>query len=203
MNNKTKCSVCGKPSNSTVLVDNKHICRNCLTGLKRCSFCNRPVVRDYLTFPELGLILCDKCSKTVPRCELCGKPDKNLIHAGDKRICQSCYNQSALCYICGSLIEGEFTWFDGDSTKKYCQNCIKKYPRCASCGAPTGKYSHKLEDGRTLCGDCYKEGYFDAQQVKAIKNKILDFLESDLNMTVKHKIKYTLPPFRLFLEIVG
>jgi len=192
MNKKTRCSICGKPSNSAVLVDNKHICRSCLTGLKRCSFCNRPVTGDYLTFPELGLILCDQCSKNVPRCDICGKPDKNLIRAGDKYICRSCRHQSALCYTCGSPIEGEYSWFDSDSTKKYCHKCIVKYPRCSSCGAPAGKYSHKLDDGRILCRDCYREGYFDAQQVKAIKNKVLGFLKSGLNMTLNHKIRYTL-----------
>lgn len=192
MSNKTKCSICGKPSNSTVLVDNKHICRKCLIGLKRCSFCNRPVAGDYYTFPELGLILCDKCSKTVPRCELCGKPDRNLIQAGDKHVCRSCFNKSPICYTCGSPIDGEFMWFDSDSTKKYCHNCIKKYPHCASCGAPAGKSSQKLSDGRILCQDCYRAGYFDAQHVKVIKDNILNYLESNLDLSIKHKITYTL-----------
>jgi hypothetical protein len=192
MNNKTKCAICGKPSNSTVLIDNKQICPKCLAGLKRCSFCNRPIAGDYTAFPELGLILCDKCSKTIPRCDICGKPDKNLIRAGNKHICRSCYNKSAFCYICGSPIDGEYTWFDGDSTKKYCQNCINKYPRCACCGAPAGKDSHKLNDGRILCNDCYREGYFDVDKVRVIKNNILEYLKSGLGMTIEGKIRYTL-----------
>jgi hypothetical protein len=186
------CSICGKPSKTTMLVDGKNICPDCLVKLDRCSFCGRPLAGDYLNYPELNLKLCAECAKTVPRCDLCGKPDKNLIRAGSKLICKECYERSDFCYICGNPIQGEYVWFDGDSTKLYCQECVDKYPRCASCGAPSGPYSVKLDDGRILCRDCYNAGYFDPKQVSNVKEQVLSFLDLSMGMTVNHKIKYTL-----------
>ena len=186
------CAMCGKPSLNTTTIDGKPICRDCLAKLDRCSFCGRALTGDFLRFPELNLKLCDRCAKTVPRCDLCGKPDKNLIEVGDRHICKSCYEKSDFCYICGNPIQGEYLWFDTDSTKKYCRQCVDEYPRCSSCGAPVGRHSVKLDDGRVLCRDCYNDGYFKPGKVSEIKNQVLTYLESRLNMKVNHFVKYTL-----------
>lgn len=192
MEKYTHCTFCGKPSKAIMKSDGKDICRDCLTKLNRCSFCNRPLTGNYITYPDLNLRLCEKCNKTVARCDLCGKPEVNLIRVGDNRICKSCYDLSDFCRICGNPIQGEYMWFDGDSTRLYCSLCVDRYPKCSSCGAPAGRRSRTLDDGRVLCRSCYSEGHFDAAQVKYIKGKVLEFLEKHLNMTIQHDIKYTL-----------
>ncbi len=186
------CFICGKPDASTVLIDNKRICRKCLAGLDICGGCNRPIIGNYTYFPELKLKLCEKCARTLPRCNLCGRPGKNLIKVGDEYFCRACLNRTPFCHICGEPIKGEYLWFDGDETRKYCRNCVYKYQKCADCGAPVGENSTRLADNRVLCHDCYKSAYFDPQQVSTIKKKVLAAMESILGMKIKHKIRYSL-----------
>jgi hypothetical protein len=186
------CSICGKPSVATTIADSKVICRDCLTSLDRCSFCGKALAGKYLNFPDLNLKLCEKCAVSVPRCNLCGRPDKDLISAGEMNICKSCYAKSDFCYICGSPIVGEYTWFNADSTKLYCQRCVNSYPKCSSCGAPSGRNSVKLDDGRLLCRDCYNSGYFEPASVSEVKNQVLEFMNKSLGMNVRHKVRYTL-----------
>ena len=188
----TQCYVCGKPSKSTVLIDSYKVCRNCIVNLDKCSNCRKPIVGRSIYFSDIDLRLCEKCSRTIPRCDLCGRPEKKLIKAGHKQICKSCYKQASFCYICKELIEGRYSWFDRDDTKKYCQMCVNRYPECANCGAPAGRNSNQLKDKRVLCSNCYKESFFNAGKVKLIKRKVQDYLESSLGITVKHKIKYSL-----------
>jgi recombinational DNA repair protein (RecF pathway) len=187
-----RCDICGKPSRSTITIDGKIVCQDCLAKLDICSFCKKPLTGQYVLYPELNLKLCEKCAKTVPRCDICGRPDKNLIKAGQKNICEKCLKKFSLCAICGEPLEDGFSWFDGDSTRKYCRRCIDKYPKCASCGAPVGENSSTLPDGRILCRKCYREGYFEPQQITPIKQKILAYLESNMNMIIKHDVKYYL-----------
>ena len=192
MENCPHCAICGKPSRDILQIDGRNICRACLPQLNRCSFCSEPLAGDYVTYPDLNLKLCEKCNRTVPRCDLCGRPELNLIRVGDNRICKTCYDLSDFCRICGNPIRGQYMWFEGDSTRMYCPDCVARYPRCASCGAPSGRRSKTLEDGRILCRACYNEGYFDPAQVKYVKEKVLEFMEKHLNMNIQHKIKYIL-----------
>ncbi len=188
----TKCAVCGKPSKSTVRVDGNDICRNCLIKLERCSFCGNPLTGTFYSYPDLSLKLCPGCNTKVPKCDMCGKPDLNLIRVGDNRICRDCFDKADYCRICGNPIQGEYMWFDGDSTRLYCQTCVDKYQKCSSCGAPSGRRAITLDDGRTLCRDCYNEGYFDASMVKHIKEQILTYLDDHLDMELNRDIRYTL-----------
>ena len=192
VNKYPACSICKKPSPNTTVFNGEHICRDCLIKLDRCSFCGQPLTGKFYTYPDLHLKLCPKCNSEVPRCDICGRPDLNLIRVGEKRICKSCFDKADYCHICGNPIQGEYMWFDNDSTKLFCSSCVDKYPRCASCGAPAGKYSRTLEDGRVLCGDCYKKGYFDADKVKHIKERVLVYLDNHFNMTLDHKVRYSL-----------
>jgi len=188
----THCDICGKPAPGTVQVDNKNVCRNCLTNLDRCGICGQAIAGRYTYFRDLDLKLCEQCARTVPRCDICGRPDKDLQKAGNKIICRKCLSTSLLCYCCGDPIRGDYTWFDGDQTRKYCQNCLVSYPPCANCGAPAGRDHVKLEDGRVLCHDCSLQALFDPHQVKAIKNKILDYVNATFGMVIRHDIKYSL-----------
>ncbi len=192
VNRYTRCDICGKPSKMTTRFDHVNVCPSCLQKVDRCSFCNTPITGKYFSYPDLGLKLCPNCNRKVPRCDICGKPDLNLIRVGDKKICKACLDGASFCRICGNPIQGEYMWFDGDSTKLYCKNCVDKYQKCSSCGAPSGRHSHKLEDGRILCDDCFREGYFEASGVKQIKEKVLMFIENHMSMSLSHDIRYTL-----------
>ena len=192
MEKYTNCDICGKPARKTVLIDGKNICRNCLIELDICSFCKKPIAGKYVYYSELNLKLCEKCAKTVPRCDICGCPDKSLVKVGHKRICRSCLKNTSICYTCGEPILGKYSWFDSDTSKKYCQKCVAKYSRCASCGAPVGKDSVVLDDDRILCRDCYRAGYFDPGKITPVKKKILAYMETSLGMTIKHDVKYLL-----------
>ena len=192
MDKYTHCDICGKPAIGTIKVDDKNVCRSCLAKLDRCSFCGNPIAGHYTYFRKLDLKLCDQCAKTVPRCDICGRPDNNLVTVGNKHICQKCLSTSLFCYSCGEPIQGDYTWFDGDKSRKYCSKCVATYPPCADCGAPAGPDMVKLDDGRVLCHECGLQALFDPQQVKTIKNKVLDYLKTSFGMVVTHDIKYSL-----------
>lgn len=192
VNKYTHCDICSKPSKVTTKSDGKDICRSCLIKLDRCSFCGKPITGKYFSYTDLNLKLCPSCNTKIPKCDLCGKPDLNLIRVGQKRICKDCVDDANFCRICGNPIQGEYMWFDGDSTKLFCKACVDKYPKCSSCGGPVGKRSKKLDDGRILCRDCYDKGYFEAAKIKPIKKRIITFLANYFDMEITHDIKYIL-----------
>jgi hypothetical protein len=188
----SRCDNCGRPSPSLAFVGKKKICNTCLAQSSRCSICGETIIGRYTKFPEINLTVCEKCMNTVPKCDFCGRPDKNLVKTGGKNICAACVQKTDLCFICRQPIVGQYIVFENDRSRKYCQACVDKYHKCSSCGAPVGLSEYSLEDGRRMCSECYSAGLFRADQVTAIKTEVLDYLSEYLNMQLTHKVNYTL-----------
>jgi recombinational DNA repair protein (RecF pathway) len=189
---KPQCDLCGRPSLSLVTTGGTHICTKCLIHTNRCGICGQPITGKYVTYPELNLIVCSNCAQKIPKCDICGRPDKNLTSVGSKKLCAKCLAQAPVCAVCGEPITAGYVWFDNNRQKKYCVACTKKYAHCADCDAPVGPFGVTLADGRVLCPECYKTALFNAEQISPIKQQILGYFKSSLNMNIQHKVNYFL-----------
>ena len=158
----------------------------------RCSLCGKDIVGKYMAYPELGLNICEQCQNTKPHCEKCDIPVNKLIMVGGHGFCGRCAPTIEVCHSCGEAIMGEYTFFEGNESLKYCMKCTDKYPRCADCGAPSGPYGTRLDDGRYLCPDCRRIAIFEPGLITPIKQKIRAFLENNMGMPVNHDVTYSL-----------
>jgi len=55
-----------------------------------------------------------------------------------------------------------------------------------------GQDSVLLDDGRIICKDCLPKGYYKLEDVLPFKETVLKFMEENLGMKVKHRVKYLL-----------
>ena len=161
-------------------------------GALRCSLCGKEITGKYVTYPNLGINVCEQCQETKPHCEKCDVPVNKLIMVGGHGFCERCAPTIEVCHSCGEAIMGEFTFFEGNESLKYCMKCTNKYPRCADCGAPSGPDGTQLDDGRYLCPDCRRIAIFDAGFITPIKDRVRSFMEGNMGMPVKHEITFSL-----------
>jgi len=193
------CRDCGLVSKSLVTVDGAKFCRDCYLKLPQCGICNKTIIGGWRAYPDLNLKICLDCEKNSPRCENCGRPVRELLRIGTAGLCEQCSARAQRCRSCGTALLRDYTYFEGNEALKYCADCVRKYPACADCGAPSGADKTKLDDNRVLCPECMKSALFQPRQVTPIKSVVIDYLQNNLGMSVKHRIAYSMEG-RNFLE---
>ncbi len=191
MNRVPRCDICGKPSLQNSLIDGKKVCRKCLPKLPVCGVCGKPIAGDHYR-GQGNTAICPQCFLKADRCFVCGAIGNDLVAAGSKKACPSCAKRLNFCDICGEPISGTGFWFENDKSKQYCADCWNKFPHCSSCDAPVGPHGIDLDDGRSLCRNCYKAAIFQPETVTEIKLEVLAFLGSELGMELMHNVAYSL-----------
>ncbi|MDD2716097.1 MAG: protein DA1 [Candidatus Wallbacteria bacterium] len=72
--------------------------------------------------------------------------------------CSSLWAESPECFICGTVIQGEYYTFEKDGDRenlKVCQNCYQNCLRCELCKIPLKKAVGF--DGHNYCDSCYQK----------------------------------------------
>lgn len=69
----------------------------------------------------------------------------------------------------------------------FCEDCAK-LPKCFSCLVPAVK-GYKLEDGRHICGECYKTAVNDMDEAVKIFKDVRKKMADRLGLSTSHRIK--------------
>jgi hypothetical protein len=186
------CVSCGLISKTSLTVGDRIYCPTCYAKLKKCDLCGEIITGQYHNYPGAGLIICQECERTRPKCDRCGIPANELIQVGTSRLCARCVPGTDRCHICGTALLTEYAFFEGDRSIKYCPDCVERYQPCADCGAPSGPHATVLDDGRHLCPDCRSIALFDHRMVTPVKEQVFSFLESVMDMRITHSIAYSM-----------
>jgi formylmethanofuran dehydrogenase subunit E len=186
-----KCALCGLPMKEFRTVGSKKVCLQCYDKAVVCDLCGELILGEYKIFASDRKV-CSNCLSLPHKCVGCGIPLKEYHDVYGQKVCDYCYHERDKCYTCEEPILGHLLVYDNDQSKKYCQHCVEVYHHCAVCGAPVGRDSVVLDDDRIICKDCLARGYYKLEDVTPFKEMVLRFMDENLGMTVKHRVKYLL-----------
>ena len=186
-----KCALCGVPMKQFREIGGRKVCLRCLEKAFLCDLCGGLITGEYKIFSGDRKV-CSDCLGLPEKCVSCGIPLKEYHHVYGQKICDHCYHERDKCHTCSKPILGHFVVYDNDESKKYCQYCMQVYHHCEVCGAPVGQDSVVLDDNRIICKDCLPKGYYKLEDVFPYKETVLKFMEENLGMKVKHRVKYLL-----------
>ncbi len=186
-----KCALCGLPMKEFRTVGGKRVCLQCYEKAVICDLCGKLILGEYKIFAGDRKV-CSNCLSLPHKCVGCGIPLKEYHDVYGQKVCDDCYHKREKCYTCGEPILGEYLIYDNDQSKRYCLHCVQVYHHCEVCGAPVGRDSVLLDDGRIICKDCLPKGYYKLEDVLPFRETVLKFMEENLGMRVKHRVKYLL-----------
>ena len=131
-----------------------------ITGERFCHLCGQRIAGQYTQYTT-GLVVCQRCERTAPRCARCRVPVQAKTATRSRRgmlLCASCARAVNHCASCAEPILEVWYSFEEllptPEPRHFCAACVRDRPRCDLCRAPTGARSVTLTDGQYRCGLC-------------------------------------------------
>lgn len=132
----------------------------------KCDICGNAIEGKYFKYKSSEsseeTIVCQNCSETLPKCQLCRRIMKNENLYDGMKVCDSCINRintSPDCYLCQKKIySGTYFMFeDPDMREKtyVCQNCLNTYEKCDLCKVP--RRNIDIINNTKVCYYCQKK----------------------------------------------
>ncbi len=156
-----------------------------------CDQCGNKIKegRPYLTYGEK--IFCDnECfEKSLPKCNVCGKPVRSGYIQGGKNYCsEECLSTTwESCVICGKKVNCG-VHFGSKNGVFYCSECANK-PVCSGCGMPND--CEVLPDGRNICEKCRSSAINSFRKSMDIIREVRKLMD-EFGFSTKHDIEYRL-----------
>ena len=131
-----------------------------IAGERFCHLCGQRIAGQYVQYTT-GLIVCQRCELTAPRCTRCHVPVQAKGASRSRRgvlLCGSCARSVNHCASCAEPILEVWYRFEellpAPEPRHFCAACVRDKPRCDLCLAPVGPRSVTLTDGQYRCGLC-------------------------------------------------
>lgn len=125
-----------------------------------CHLCGQRISGQYTQYTT-GLIVCQRCERTAPRCARCRVPVQAKAMTRSARgvtLCLSCARAVNHCASCAEPILEVWYRFEellpAPEPRHFCAACVRDKPRCDLCRAPVGPRAVTLTDGQYRCGLC-------------------------------------------------
>ncbi|HEX9035925.1 MAG TPA: hypothetical protein VF808_02950 [Ktedonobacterales bacterium] len=125
-----------------------------------CHICGSRIHGQFSQYTN-GLVVCQRCQQSAPRCARCNIPVKAKTAALSPRgmlLCVTCAREVDHCDCCGEPILDMWYRFEellpSPEPRHFCAACVRDKPRCDLCRAPAGPRSVTLSDGQYRCGLC-------------------------------------------------
>ncbi|MCB2198565.1 hypothetical protein KQI63_04120 [bacterium] len=155
------CSGCGKTIvGSYVEIEGKAYHKACVV----CAECGKRILGQYGS--KDGNLYHPDCYEQAhaPRCGVCGEPIVGqYVTLEGQAYHQDCYRDRVAkrCVVCGEVIQGQYIE-DGWGGTIHARH-HETVPRCDSCSRFLAGLSgtRHLDDGRSLCADCWRGGVHD------------------------------------------
>ncbi|HVB73512.1 MAG TPA: serine/threonine-protein kinase [Ktedonobacteraceae bacterium] len=150
-----------------------------------CHFCGSPLQGSYLIYDN-GLVICQRCEASVPRCSQCRIPSRQLSSVRGLQVCPACLKRALICQSCHIPIIGKY-YKVGDSPLTYCETCINTRPRCDLCRAPLDEQGRVYtgEDGPTIrCGNCLRAAVKSETEAAQLYQETRDLLRREPGLTI-------------------
>ncbi len=129
-------------------------------GGRFCHLCGQRITGRYTQYTT-GLIVCQRCELTAPRCARCRIPVQAKSATRSRRgvlLCGPCSRAVNYCASCEEPILEVWYRFEEllptPEPRHFCAACVRDRPRCDLCRAPIGPRSVTLTDGQYRCGLC-------------------------------------------------
>lgn len=150
-----------------------------------CHLCGNSLHGRYLTY-ENGLVVCERCEATVPRCSRCNMPSRQLTLVRGVPVCPTCLKQLPVCQSCHIPITGKY-YKIGDSPLPYCETCVSTRPRCDLCRVPLdekGRIFPGKDSPVHRCGECLRSAVKTAAAAEQIYHETNALLMRELALNV-------------------
>src|SRR5579864_1857319 len=158
-----------------------------------CHMCGKKLEGAYIVY-EHGLVICESCNLTVPRCARCNVPSRELTPVRGTMICPTCRKQLPVCACCHIPILGTSILYS-DSPLKYCETCVKTRPHCDICRAPLDENGKAFPGkGATVyrCASCFRLAVTTTQLAGQLYRETHALLKQELMLDIP-----TLPELHL------
>jgi hypothetical protein len=135
---------------------------------------------------DTGLVLCQRCEATAPRCSQCHIPSRQLASVRGVQVCPACLKRAPVCQSCHIPILGKYYRID-NSPLTYCETCINTRPRCDLCRAPLDEQGRVYpgKDGPTnRCGNCLRTAVKTEDEATRLYRETSDLLRREPGLTI-------------------
>lgn len=129
-------------------------------GERFCHICGQRIAGQYSQYTT-GLVVCQRCERTAPRCARCKIPVQPKGASRSARgvlLCAPCARAVDHCTSCNEPILDMWYRFEEllptPTPRRFCAACVRDKPRCDLCRAPAGPRAVTLSDGQYRCGLC-------------------------------------------------
>jgi len=131
---------------------------------------------------------CEKCYKTLRKCDICKQPRVNHLYDGEKYICDSCQSSVPKCVGCKKYFTGNIWGTYGDSGI-FCDKCKKNGDICDICSViiPPGQ-GVSLEKKRKICLKCKDTSITDPIEADNIYKEVVSFMEHRFKMILREPV---------------
>ena len=150
-----------------------------------CHLCGERLRGSYLVYSN-GLVVCERCGRSVPHCSQCNLPSRQLSTVRGVQICPACRQKAPICACCGEPILGRY-FMVGDSPLRYCETCMTTHPRCDICRAPLNAQGKILSgrDGKIYrCATCFSTAVTSMEDAKRLYNEMHRLLSKTLMIEI-------------------
>ena len=150
-----------------------------------CNLCGKKLAGSYLLYGDQRVI-CQHCNNTVPRCNQCKVPSRQLKTVRGEQVCPSCLQKVPTCPTCHIPILHQY-FLIGDSPLKYCEDCVKTRPRCAICRVPLdehGRIFHNPSGDVIRCASCLRTAVTKTDEAERLYHETYTLLQRELSLTV-------------------
>lgn len=135
---------------------------------------------------DTGLVLCQRCNVTAPRCSRCGIPSQQLTLVRGVQVCPACLKRAPVCQSCHIPILGKY-YRVGDSPLTYCETCMNTRPRCDLCRAPLDEQGRVYpgKDGpENRCGNCLRTAVQGEDEAARLYQETSDLLRREPGLII-------------------
>lgn len=135
---------------------------------------------------DTGLVLCQRCEATAPRCSQCHIPSRQLALVRGVQVCPACLKRAPVCQSCHIPILGKY-YRVGDSPLTYCETCMNTRPRCDLCRAPLDEQGRVYpgKDGATnRCGNCLRTAVKSEDEAARLYQETSDLLRREPRLII-------------------
>lgn len=131
-----------------------------MAGERFCHLCGQRIIGRYTQYTT-GLVVCQRCEATAPRCARCHVPLQTKGATRSPRgvmLCGPCSRDVHHCASCYEPILNVWYRFEellpAPEPRHFCAACVRDKPRCDLCRAPAAPRGVTLTDGQYRCALC-------------------------------------------------
>jgi hypothetical protein len=132
-------------------VEDRKVCLPCTSKLKKCNYCKKFILGEYILFREKNILICKECFLNYPKCKVCQLTIKRWVEVNKEKLCFDCALKVKFCHLCKGIISGRY-WFFKEKKLYFCDNCYKESEHCHLCSIPTEKLAQVY--GWKICLSC-------------------------------------------------